>query len=195
MSRRAEALTYGASVIILYALAVVPHALEYGWAWGWPGAGLGFPIALLGSACAIPAGVAAVVCVLVRPKQPRIALLLRIVAIPVIVVGPGIVFDHFGGLATSEGRGLAARVRDVTPVESLQRWAVGVLHGSKDAPLPAEVASTLPQRPRIQCRGDHVVLSWYDRGLFIGPPEFRPSHKSFFEAQIRPGVYVYVVEH
>lgn len=195
MSGRAQVVIYGACIILVYALAIAPHLLEYGWAWGWPGAWLNFPNSLLSLVITVVDGILSLVLVLVLFMRPRAALLLRILAVPLILVGPPVVFGLFGGLATSVGRGLAARVSKVTPIDSLQKWAVARQNGSAAEALPPEVARTLPPRPRIEYRGDHVAVAWYDRGLLVGTPEFRPRQASFFEAEVRPGVYVYVVEH
>ena len=195
MSSRLEGGIYVTLGIAAYGFAVLPHVVDYGWAWGWPGAGLGFPLALLGTLITIGAGSVAVALAVARPKLPRTAFILRIVAVPLILIGPGVVFGSFGGLATSEGRGLAARVRKVTPLDRLQRWAAAGLAGASDSPLPDEVARTLPRDPRVDWRGDHVVLSWYDQGVLVGPPQFRPLRAAFFQEEIRPGIYVYVVEH
>ena len=195
MNRRVQLVIYVGSVVIVYALVVIPHVLEFGWAWGWPGAGLGFAVSLLGSALTIAAGVLALVLVLALPKQPRLSLLVRIAAVPLILIGPGLVFGLFGGLATSQGRGLASRVRNVTPVDSLQKWAVAELKGSGASLLPPEVARTLPSHAEIENREDHIVVRWYDRGLLVGAPDFRPQQQTFFRAKVRPGVYVYVEEH
>jgi hypothetical protein len=195
MSGKAEAVGYGAVLALVYGLAVMPHVLEYGWAWGWPGGNAGFAVAILGSAVTLLMGLVAIVCVIVMPKRPRWRAVARLVAVPVIVLGPGIVFNAFGGLATSLGRGLAARVRTATPLDSLQTWAVRAAHESPPSPLPDDVAKTLPPRPTVTYAEDHVTLQWYDRGIAVGSREFRSRGRSFFDCEIRPGVYVYVVEH
>jgi hypothetical protein len=196
MSGRFEGVLYAAVMIVVYLLAVVPHVLDYGWAWGWPGAGLGFPLSLLGGLIRFGAGATALAMAAARPKRPLAAVVLRLVAVPFILIGPSLVFGSFGGLATSAGRGLAARVRTVTPLDHLQAWAVAGLAGSKDSPLPDDIARTLPPHPEVVWREDHVSVRWYDRGISVGSSEYRPAgRREFFEEEIRPGVYVYVVEH
>ncbi|HET6896997.1 MAG TPA: hypothetical protein VFK70_01570 [Vicinamibacteria bacterium] len=195
MSARFERALYAALIIVVYFFAVVPNGVDYGWAWGWPGAGLGFPLALVGGLITFGAGATALALVAARPRHPRIAFVLRLVAVPVILVGPALVFGRFGGLARSEGRGLAARVRKVTPLDQLQAWAVTGLAGSKDVPLPEDIARTLPPHPEVVWREDHVSVRWYDRGVLVGSSNYRPGGEDFFHEEIRPGVYVYVAEH
>jgi len=195
MKASREVLAYLAAGGVVYFLAVLPHVLDFGWAWGWPGAGLGFPLSLLGTLLTLLVGTSAVAWALAAPKAPRWIFAARLAAVPVLSLGPFILFGSFGGLATSQGRGLVARLRQVTPVEHLQRWAISTLRDRDATSLPDEVAATLPRNPRIDRRGDHVALVWYDTGVLVGAPTFRPERSSFFDQEVRPGIYVYVSEH
>jgi hypothetical protein len=191
---RTELLLYAVLVVSVYVLAVVPHILDYGWAFRWPGSGLGFPVALLGLLLTIAAGGAAIFLALLRPRTPRFALVLRLVAIPVILLGPFVVNGILGGLATSEGRGLVARVRQETPVDRLQDWAVKGLQASPRPTLPPDISATLPYPPSVVWDDDHVTLQWYNDGILIGPPGYVPSGEFWFREEIRPGVFVVIVE-
>lgn len=194
-----EVLLYAALVVLVHVGAVVPHVLDFGWAWSWPGAGFGLLLSLLTSVLILGIGVAALIRALVAPKVPRLAVVLRLLAVPVLVIGPGVLFDSFGGLATSEGRGLAARLRYVTPLDELQSWAVAAVRdgeGTPRQPLPARVARTLPSHCRVRVFKDHVSLWWYLEGVQVGAADYRLKRPSyyFFADQVRPGIFAVVVE-
>jgi hypothetical protein len=82
----------------------------------------------------------------------------------------------------------------VTPLDHLQAWAVAGLASSKESPLPEDIARTLPPHLEVVWREDHVWVRWYDTGVLVGSSRYRPSGEAFFQEEIRPGIYVYVVE-
>ena len=190
-----EVLGYVVAMGVVCAAVTVPHLVDYGWAWGWPGGGLGFPLFLLSIPLILVIVSTALVRALVRPKRPLLAFLLRVIAVPLLLIGPIVVFGSIGGgLAASLGHGLVARVSDVTPVDALREWAVASLNTASLTELPEEVAETLPRNPRIEPRTDHVVLQWFNQGVLVGGPGYRPSDEPFFLEEVRPGLYVFVLE-
>lgn len=92
---RSEVLFYAAVAMFVHVGAVVPHVLEYGWAWEWPGAGPGFPLTLLLSVLTLGIGVRALIRALVKPRVPRAAFVLRVLTVPVLLIGPSVVFCSF----------------------------------------------------------------------------------------------------
>jgi hypothetical protein len=193
-----EGLLYGVLVTLAFASAIVPHIVDYGWAWGWPLAGWGFPLALLSSVVVLVCTLVATLNAVRQPQTPRVLAHLRVLLLPVLFFGPGLLFGWFGGLARSQGHGLADRLERSTPLDVLQAWAARAMESSRGesgSSLPEAVARRLPPNPRVLVKEDHVTVTWYDRGVLIGGGEYHPPEGYFFLRRVRPGVFVYVVEH
>ncbi len=192
-----EVAAYLVVLIVAVCLAVLPHAVAYASAWGTVFyAGDGFDLALVREWFSWVAAAVLLALAWRRCRWWLATIGVRLVLVVAVWVVPSIVFDSFGGLARSMGRGLEDRVRWYAPVERLQAWAVGRLgtSGRASAELPPPVARALPPNPKFGIRGECMDIRWYDHGILAGGEACVPDGNPFFLARIKNGVYVYVVE-
>ncbi len=174
------------------AAALVPHALDHGWAWGWPLGGRGFDAGLVLDSGWIAFGVALVLWAgRTSPVGARGRRCAGVIALLGLHHAAGC---ELGGLARSRGRGLAERVRAADP-RALQAWAVAAIDTRRtpDA-LPPRLARAFPEGATLERHSDHVEVRWYDCGILAGRPGFVGDSRRFFFERVEDGVYVFVDE-
>lgn len=182
-------------IVLTTVVAIIPNAVAYGWAWDGPLAGWDFILAVVGFLVIGLMMALSLVWAIIRPKKPVWLFRFRFAAVPTFFVLYLLVLTFFGGTDASRGRGLVDRLDRVTPLDSLQSWAIKSISAGQPISidsLPPEVKQTLPPLAQVSVYDDFLVISWYNIFIHVGPPDYEiePLGETFFLEKVQPGIWV-----